>query len=245
VLEWPQNVASWLIAAVNPHITHNLEKYYALKKVHYMSALEDIGGDYLEFGVFTGSSFCHSMRCCRRMRKFNPNVRDTRFFGFDSFQGFGTVASDDKHPFYTDINFKTSFEQVDKRARKAARDSQYRLVPGFFSESLKDGPGKLGITTARIVFIDSDTYASARDALRFCAPLIQDGTYIILDDFFSYRGSSHKGVARAFDELKRDEKISVRHAFNYGMGGAVYVVSERTADISASADGALGGGRLA
>ena len=107
-LEFLQDLASALISRVNPAVVHNLEKYYALKKVHYLSSIENIEGDYLEFGVFTGSSFCHSIRCSRRMNKINPNVLSTRFFGFDSFCGFGTLSEDDTHSFYTDENFETN-----------------------------------------------------------------------------------------------------------------------------------------
>ena len=66
-LEFLQNFSSMFVASLNPAIIHNLEKYYTLKKVHYLSAIEDVDGDYLEFGVFTGSSFCHSIRCSKRV----------------------------------------------------------------------------------------------------------------------------------------------------------------------------------
>jgi O-methyltransferase len=222
-----QDIASHVIAGVNPHVVHNLEKYHALKKVHYMSAMEDMPGDYLEFGVFTGSSFCHSMRCARRMQKINPAIARTRFFGFDSFAGFGALSEDDTHPFYTDTNFNTTLAKVERRARKTACDFEYQLVPGFFSESLRQGPARYGITQARIVFIDSDTYASAKDALAFCRGAVQAGTYVILDDFFSYRGAWDKGVARAFKEEYLDRGFVMRHCFNYGMGGAVYLIADR------------------
>ena len=66
-LEFLQGLSSRIISSINPAVIHNLEKYYTLKKVHYLSAIEDIEGDYLEFGVFTGSSFCHSIRCNNKL----------------------------------------------------------------------------------------------------------------------------------------------------------------------------------
>ena len=80
-----------------------------------------------------------------------------------------------------------------------------------------------------MVFIDSDTYSSAREALAFCLPTIQQGTFVILDDYFSYLGSEERGVARAFAEFVKDAQIKVRHVFAYGMGGAVYIVSGKAA----------------
>lgn len=226
-LNFLQDWVSAVIAGVNPAILHNVEKYYFIKKTFYLSAMEDIEGDYLEFGVFTGSSFCHAIRCCKKLSYLNSNVARTRFFGFDSFAGFGELKAEDKHPFYTDENFTTSLPAVKARADGAARGKvQVRLVPGFFSDSLKGGPGQLGVTLARIIFIDSDTYNSALEALEFCAPTVQEGTFIILDDYFSYRGSSERGVAKAFREFSAKNGIESRQVFHYGMGGEILVVSK-------------------
>ncbi|MDP1955347.1 MAG: TylF/MycF/NovP-related O-methyltransferase [Polaromonas sp.] len=227
-LNFLQDFASWLIASINPAIVHNVEKYHCLKKVHYLSAIEGVEGDYLEFGVFTGSSFCHSIRCCRKLAYLNPQILQTRFFGFDSFAGFGDLAPEDEHPFYLDENFETSIHKVERRVgRVSNKDIEYQLIPGYFSDSLKAGVGQYKINKARIIFIDSDTYSSANEALEFCSPVVQEGTFIILDDFYSYKGSSEKGVARAFFEFLEKYKIHARQIFSYGMGGVVFVVSSK------------------
>ena len=226
-LEFLQDWASALFAGLNPAIVHNLEKYHTLKKVHFLSALEDVEGDYLEFGVFTGSSFCHSIRCCKSLAKLNPKILNTKFYGFDSFAGFGTLEEEDKHPFYTDENFETSLPAVNRRAKRVAGEIKFQLIPGFFNDSLRAGAFQLGIEKSRIIFIDSDTYSSASEALTFCIPTLQEGSFIILDDFYSYRGSEQKGVKRAFSEFIAKSNIKVRHVFTYGLGGVVYVVSEK------------------
>lgn len=226
-LDFLQNWASSLIAGVNPAIIHNIEKYYVLKKVHYLSAIEQIDGDYLEFGVFTGSSFCHSIRCCKKLLKLNPNLINSKFYGFDSFAGFGTIEKGDEHPFYTDENFATSLTTVNQRVKKVSGDFKFQLIPGFFNDSLKPGAKALGIEKSSVIFIDSDTFSSARDALQFCLPTLQLGTFIVLDDYFSYRGSEQKGVRKAFSELINQHDIQVRRVFSYGMGGVVYVVSDK------------------
>ncbi len=225
-LDFLQNWASFFIAGINPAVIHNIEKYYIMKKVWYLSAIEAINGDYLEFGVFTGSSFCHSIRCCKKLSYLNINVNKTHFFGFDSFEGFGKLSETDKHPFYTDTNFTTNFNVVDRRVKKIAKKVNYKLVSGFFSDSLKFGHQHYGLKKARIIFIDSDTYSSANDALNFCLPIMQKGCYIILDDYFSYLGSEKQGVAHAFHNFIEKGKLKVRHVFNYGMGGVVYIISD-------------------
>ena len=222
-----QDVVSFFIAKLNPAVIHNLAKYMALKKVHYLSAIEEIEGDYLEFGVYNGSSFSHSLRCLRHLVKFNNHVENTTSYGFDSFEGFGEFLPDDKHPFYEQINFEASFRKVDSRAKRAAKQLKYKLVKGFFTKTLSVKPDSYGIKKARIIFIDSDTYSSSIQALRFVIPTIQKGSYIILDDYFSYKGDESKGVAKAFKEFQQEAQLSVRHVFNYGMSGVVYIVSGR------------------
>jgi hypothetical protein len=159
----------------------------------------------------------------------NSKIIDTKFYGFDSFAGFGSLVEDDKHPFYTDENFVTTLPAVNRRVKRVAGDLKFQLVPGFFKDSLKDGAIRLGIEKSRIIFIDSDTYSSANEALTFCIPTLQEGTYIILDDYFSYRGSDGRGVKRAFSEFIALSNIKVRHVFTYGLGGVVYVVSQKLA----------------
>ena len=224
-LNFLQDAASAFIARVNPAVIHNLEKYVALKKVHYLAAIEEIEGDYLEFGVFTGSSFCHSIRCVQKLSKINPLISNTKFYGFDSFEGFGDLDSEDDHPFYKDTNFETSFEKVNSRVNKVSKELGFKLIKGFFNESLSEKPSYYGIEKSRIIFIDSDTYSSAKEALVFVTPTIQEGTYIILDDFFSYKGSERKGIAKAFKEFQDKEGIETRHVLTYGMGGVVFIIS--------------------
>lgn len=225
-LEFLQGWSSKLIAGINPAVIHNLEKYYILKKVHYLSAIEDVSGDYLEFGVFTGSSFCHSIRCSKKVGYLNSSVLATKFYGFDSFSGFGEVSEEDKHSFYTDANFDTDFDAVHRRVKKVAKSANFKLVPGFFSDTLSLGPQEFGIEKARIIFVDSDTYSSSSEALTFCESIVQLGTFIILDDYYSYKGAKSKGVAKAFGEFIQKTGFTIRRVFTYGMGGAVFVISE-------------------
>lgn len=220
-----QDWASAFVANLDPALVHNLEKYHALKKAHYLSVLEKVEGDYLEFGVFTGSSFCHSIRCCRKLLRLDPGIAQTTFWGFDSFSGFGPLKRDDVHPFYSDENFITSLPKVERRARRCARGLAFRLVPGLFAESLRGSARRMGIEKARVVFIDSDTGASARLALAFCAPVLQQGAFILLDDYFSYRARADRGVRRAFREFLDESGIECRRVFDYGMGGRAFAVS--------------------
>ena len=78
-IEILQKIPSIIFANLNPAITHNLEKYKAIKKAFYISSIEEIHGDYFEFGVFTGSSFCHSIRCAKALEKYDKNLKNIIF----------------------------------------------------------------------------------------------------------------------------------------------------------------------
>ncbi len=224
-LDFLQTITSNLIAGVNPAIIHNIGKYMALKKVHYLTCVEHLEGDYLEFGVFTGSSFTHSIRCSKKMEKIFPGINDCNFYGYDSFEGFGDIEESDIHSFYTDENFATNYKMVSKRVKKAAGKFKYKLIKGFFNDTLKNGALSDGISKSRVIFIDSDTYSSSKEALNYCLPTIQIGTYIVLDDFFSYKGVETRGVAKAFNEFIEVGGFSSRKVMDYGMGGSVFVIS--------------------
>ena len=221
-----QNIVSSLISKINPAIIHNIEKYMAIKKAHYLSIIEDLEGDYLEFGVFNGSSFSHSIRCFKALNYLNPN-KNVSFYGFDSFEGFGKLEDEDKHSFYTDQNFEVDYKSVLNRVKKASgKLINFKLIKGFFNETLSHQPAFYGIKKARIIFIDSDTYSSSKEALDFCNDIVQQGTILILDDYYSYKGSNEKGIKRAFDEFLNSNNIEIRKIMDYGMGGVVMIVSK-------------------
>ena len=66
----------------------------------------------------------------------------------------------------------------------------------------------------------------ARVALDYIAPGLQPGSVILLDDFFAYRGSETKGVARAFKEFgKANPKFQFRRLLDYGYGGQGFILA--------------------
>jgi O-methyltransferase len=104
---------------------------------------------------------------------------------------------------------------------------QLSFTTWIFRDSLKKEAKKLGIEKSRISFIDSDTYSSDREALTFFFPTLQDDTLIVLDDYYSYRGSFKKWVKRAFSDFIALSNIKVCRVFAYGLGGTVCVISEK------------------
>jgi hypothetical protein len=220
-----QDMASWCVSSIDPPIIYTIEKYWMLSKLFHYTALENVDGDYLEFGVFSGSSFSHAIRAYRKNRKYEKTTSSSRFFGFDSFEGFGKIEKIDEHPFYDDSNFPTSYQKVSKRLRKFSKDFEVKLIKGYFNETLQHGAAYYGIEKARIIFIDSDTYTAARDALSFCRPLLQLGTVIVFDEILSYKGDVNAGELKAFTEFLQYTDIKVAEFGRYGIMGRGYVVN--------------------
>jgi hypothetical protein len=221
-----QDILSWLKAHIPPALEHNWGKYDAIKKAFYLTALERLDGDYLEFGIFTGSSFVCAIRSHRQMRGVG-DVK-TRFFGFDSFAGFGEVKKEDRHPFYLDDTFAINERKVIRFIMRRAKKEHVRIIKGYFEKTLQGRScGGIGVKRIRILFIDCDMKRPAELALEFSRPGIQAGTIIILDDFYSYRGDSTKGVAGAFyGFLRKDRRIKVRELYDYGIVGKAFIVEK-------------------
>ena len=75
-----------------------------------MTAQDNTRGSYLEFGVFTGSSFNFAMKVNKKIEKLGYGDMDCEFIGFDSFKGFGDVKKNDEHP-----NFRSDVFSVIKK----------------------------------------------------------------------------------------------------------------------------------
>lgn len=221
-----QNLASWFVSNVPFVIEHNLGKYHALKKAFYLTALEQLQGDYLEFGVFTGSSFVLAMRVHKKLKYLGE--LSTKFYGFDSFSGFGDVTKEDAHPFYLDDIFNVDAERVIRNIKKKSKGLDIEIVEGFFEETIKDKhSSEFDMSVARIVFIDCDLKGPAKIVFDFIKPIIQQGMLLIMDDFYSYKGDSHLGVSGAYKEFcEENQNIKWRKVFDYGYGGIAYMVSE-------------------
>lgn len=222
-----QNLIAKIMASLPPSVGHNLGKYAALKKAFYLSSLEGTRGDYLEFGVFTGSSMSAAIECSRK--SIVPRERPIRYFGFDSFSGFGKLLEEEKkHPFFQDAFFKTDVHSVKKRLSGLVKDqNRVELIAGFFEDTLKKDPGAYGIDKAAVILIDCDTFSGATLVFDFIKSTLQEGTILVIDDFFSYKGSSKLGTYGAFLKFQAELPSWIfRRVFDYGYGGAAYMVTK-------------------
>lgn len=195
-------------------------------KAAQLLAAELVFGDYLEFGVFQGASFAQAFttihNVCRYWGTFqdDPSIlarghspehrekvrqvwNDMRFFAFDSFQGLPAPSGlDRRSQDFSSGQYSCALDGFLENLRKERVDlNKVVAVPGWFEETCaKATIQKHSMKTASIVHIDCDLYESAKVVLKFIEPLMTDGTVLIFDDWYCFRGNPDLGEQRAFRE---------------------------------------------
>ena len=193
-LTFLHNIFSKLIISLPVFFTHNFSKYMNIKNAFYNLSLDQISGDCIEFGIFTGSSFKHAIRVDAKFNKKSKSI----FYGLDSFEGFPV----DNHDFYTDQNFDTSRELVEKNFK---RFDNVKIVQGYFEDSLIDEKLQ-NIKKISFAFIDCDIYESAEVAFRFIKDRLSNGAFVMIDDFTSVDKNGNY-IAKSFFDIFDDKEV--------------------------------------
>jgi O-methyltransferase len=156
-------------------------------------------GDYLEFGVAFGTSLACMYRSCKAL-----GIEHVRLIGFDSFQGLPPATAPDDEGAWSAGQFACDIALTKQLlAKHSVELDRVVLVEGWFEDTLNDTiMQQFGITRASVIMIDCDMYVSAKQALTFCVPLIQDVAIVFLDDWhFGGLAARNMGEKRAFEEF--------------------------------------------
>lgn len=198
---------------------------------------EAIEGDYLEFGVFRGASFINAYYALEAAKRdWNSKKRDSlayslkhdvsiikrkdniKYFAFDSFCGLPEIKGIDKeHARFS----KGRFDCAEKEFLTILKSNGVDLgkvdtIPGWYNSTLnEETKKKYGINRAAVVMIDCDLYESAKDVLRFITDLLTNGSVIIFDDWFSFKGDPDRGEQKAVKEwLNKNIQIRLIEYYN-------------------------------
>ena len=184
---------------------------------------EAVEGDILEFGVFGGVS----LALLAQAHSFDPKGMRRRIVGYDSFEGL--PLSEETHARWKDGDCSSvhAWHPVLKAGDRITKDVTLDLFRhsgreapeleiGLFQETLpKTIPTKYQF--AALVHVDCDLYESAKVVLDGVAPILQEGTVLLFDEWFSYKGNPGKGEARAFFEfLEAHPEWGAQHYQPYG-----------------------------
>jgi len=187
-----------------------------IEKASWFVAADKIEGDYLEFGVFRGDSFAtafNALRSVFALRVIDSTPDDAkerqaiwnglRFFAFDSFEGLPPLSGiDQMGKDFAAGQYAASRETfLQNISRKGVDLNRVVCIPGWFEETCTlETIKQHRLTKAAIVWIDCDLYHSCKSVLSFIEPLLQDGTILIFDDWYAFRGNPKLGEQRAMRE---------------------------------------------
>ena len=65
-----QNLVSSFVASIHSYLDLTIGKYQAIKKAMFITAHDETYGSYIEFGIFTGSSFNFAMKINKKIESF-------------------------------------------------------------------------------------------------------------------------------------------------------------------------------
>ena len=183
-----------------------------------------IDGAYLEFGVWRGSTFAQFYHALRRHRLTMP------MYAFDSFEGLPEPDGIDALPGYESFRagqFGCSVSEFEAElaARRVPRTA-YTIVPGFYEETLTPAcVEKHGIRRAALVWVDCVLYESARCVVDFLGPILQDGTLLMFNDYYRFKGHPDLGERKAFAEfLRRWPTVRVTDYARFASVGQAFIV---------------------
>jgi O-methyltransferase len=186
-------------------------------------------GYYMEFGIMNGEC---AVSAYRQLRGIVTDI-----YGFDTFSGHPSQSEADKRaavyaPYFFEGNYASVGKEVVNRYMLGAtmlEPDRLHLYEGKFSESLpkfdKSQLAEKGFPVC--IFVDCDLYSSARDVFEFITDIVQTGTWLLVDDYWCYRGDPKAGVRRALDEWVRDNgRVGISLYDNFNAYSRAYIVHE-------------------
>jgi hypothetical protein len=212
-------------------VIHNLDKASMLKRVFWHLNVDQLAGDYVEFGVARGYSIKAAVLASKYAfsRAIGVRYMSRSFYGFDTFEGFSSNSNFDSHPTWNGKLFNDTKESIERRFKR------FPNVHFYKQDALELTDPRRGITShasfgikgnLAVVLFDMDLYGPTISALEWVYPLLQQGTFLIFDEPFAFKGDNSKGEARAISEfLAMHPEISFEIFGYYGSGGKVVVVS--------------------
>ncbi|HWB25426.1 MAG TPA: class I SAM-dependent methyltransferase [Chitinophagaceae bacterium] len=127
---------------------------------------ENLTGEmnYMEFGVATGQSFKWFLNQNRH--------QDSRFYGFDTFDGLPEAWGPFKKGAFTNNN---KVPEINDERGKFYRGLFQQTLPGFLKE--------IDNSKRNVVMMDADLYSATLYALTTLAPFLKKGDIIFFDEF--------------------------------------------------------------
>jgi len=200
------------------------ERWIMFVKVADFVNYEAVPGDILEFGVFGGVS----LALLAEAHECDPKGMSRRIAGFDSFHGLPKGSENHSRWNTGDCSKMHEWHPLLRPGESVSKDTTLELFRaceldppelevGMFDETIPATiPAKY--SAAAVVHIDCDLYESTKLVLNGIAPILQEGTVLMFDEWFAYKGDPQKGEAHAFhDFLEEHQEWGARHYHSYSV----------------------------
>jgi len=201
-----------------------------LSKASAYVSCSKMEGDYLEFGVWMGNSFVSAYHFAQKY-----GLKDMDFYAFDSFEGLPTLKGiDANESCFHKGQFSCSEEEFKRILKRKGVDlNKVKTIKGWYKDTLNDDTKQsLPLKKASIIWIDSDLYDSAVSVLDFITKYIQNGTLLIFDDWFCFKGNPKKGEQLAFKQwLEKNPHITASEYYKFSWGGNSFILHKRNESI--------------
>ena len=184
-------------------------------------AFNGISGDYAEFGCWSARSFRMAYDASRRVSY------PCRMWAFDSFQGLPAPQEvADAHPRWVAGTMAISLDAFHAACQRHGIPADaYRVVAGWFDQSLApDAPGERPGDIC-LAYIDCDLYSSTRSVLEFLRPRLKHGMIVAFDDYFAWSPTDISGERRALSEFMASQSTyRLVPFFRFGPASLAFVV---------------------
>lgn len=188
-----------------------------------------MAGSYCEFGVWRGDTFATAIRMVDKLESAFPCLKPTRFNAFDSFEGFQEPKGKDKHPLFQAGGRAFSTAQFVHLAKsRGIEPSRYRMIQGWFNQSLPRCIGSDDVGEIALAYVDCDLLESTRDVLPYIASRMIKGGVVAFDNWFCFAGDPSSGEQGALNEfLAANRSVTLIPFRNFGWHGRAFLWHSR------------------
>jgi len=209
----------------------------AFKKAIRFINYEMVPGSICEFGCYTGRSlagltYCHQKYFEDENKHNQKGLISREIYGFDSFEG---LTESENHPRWNRGLFKKnhSFHPTIGYGEDVTPDkvinffSQYKLqkpilIKGAFEDLALDNLKQIAL-----IHMDCDLYSSTIVVLNKVKEKLVNGSLILFDDWYHFKGRDDKGERRAFREfLINNEEIKCEEFLRYGTFCKAFIITK-------------------
>ena len=222
----PSALLRMITLPVGRQLKTEASRHESAQMIHTAMAFvsnERVEGDYLEFGVFRGRSFVEAWHAARYWEQGTM-----RFIAFDSFAGLPEIRSVDAGGPFRQADYRASRGDFEATLRQhRVPPSRVSVVEGLFEQTLHPNTSTaIGVERAAVAVIDCDLYHSTVSVLDFLTDLLVDGSVLIFDDWYTFRGRPDRGEQRATAEwLARHPRLRLVPYRSFSWSGQSFIVN--------------------